>query len=81
MTFEEFVNELHRPWYVWKMAHSLLRGIRPSYGYHKGMNGLVKGAPKRMEKAQQEIDDLVLKRAETIKQERIYAPRSGFEPR
>lgn len=62
MNIEEFVNELSRPLYVWRMARALragsIAGREPSV--------LEKGAPKRMENAKKEIESLVLKYAEQI---------------
>lgn len=77
MTHEEFMNEMLRPTYVWRMAHALL--LNDTYFAKKypdrEPNRVVKGAPKRRDDAQKAIDDLVLKRAEAIIEER--AVKSG----
>lgn len=60
LTGAEFVNQMFRPTFVFNMARGLIGGT----------SGPAKSAPQRMAFAQQQIDDLVLARAEWIKQER-----------
>jgi hypothetical protein len=56
MDHETFVSRLHRPWYVWKMAAA-----------NKNIRMLTSRAT-RMARSQAEIDQLVLERADTIRQ-------------
>lgn len=62
------MTRLLRPSFVWRSARAMLRrevitGKGPD-------NRVRKGAPKRMTNAQAEIDELVLARADEIRQER-----------
>lgn len=60
MTLDEFIDELNRPLYVYRMA----KAITPTYAYTESeSSALVKGAPKRMQKAQNEIESLIFRYA------------------
>lgn len=66
-THDEFIAFITRPMYVWRMANSIL--------YYKRMGqklnpAMIKSAETRARKAQEEIDNLILKRASAIKRER-----------
>lgn len=60
MNHYTFMSRLLKPTYVWRMAAT--QSGRKDY--------MGKGARTRMERAQAEIDDLVLERAEEIRRER-----------
>jgi hypothetical protein len=61
MTYEEFMNALLRPTFVWRMANAMKDSTK---------SGQRKSAKTRMRRAEWEIDEIVLKRAQTIREER-----------
>lgn len=70
MDHETFVNQLHKPWYVWKMARSVAYPFGPE---QEARTPLQRSGRTRMANAQREVDDLVLARAEAIQRERRQA--------
>lgn len=65
MDHETFITALRGPMMVWTFAHGANRAMHSEFAVDD------KGAQKRMENAQDKIDQLVLLRAEAIKHEQI----------
>jgi hypothetical protein len=69
MTFEQFMSQMLKPTYVWRMASGLV-GMQAR---QHGEAPLVRSARTRMANARRRIDDLVLERAAVIADERRCA--------
>lgn len=67
--FEEFMIELTAPLYTWRMAWGLIAATPPRPEGTK-LSPQLKSAITRMTNAEKKIDDLVLKRAAAIMEER-----------
>lgn len=65
MDHKTFIEALRGPMMVWTLAHGANRAMQAEFGVAD------KGAKKRMENAQDKIDQLVLERAEAIKHEKV----------
>lgn len=68
--FEEFVNKMTGPLYVWRMA----RGVAYPFGpQEEARTPLQRSGRTRMRNSQRRLDDLVLQRAHAIADERRCA--------
>lgn len=70
MTFEEFMSQVLKPSYVWRMAAAV---AYPFGRDEEARTPMQRSGRTRMRNAQRRIDDLVLQRANTIADERRCA--------